>query len=302
MSDINSKRSITAIAVFLFAVSLFAASANPTAQQSAKKDAGTLVFVVSHADSENDEGTMDAVVRIKDGKFLQPYPEENETAQAEFAKQYLAGGKKYRVTFGGGEIGHALVESWSQGCSNIHSTVRLDDGGRITTRLSGLATDSLTLGKKPSSRRAPTDAERQSVMNLVRQIYRTRRTTPAMLRGLSTTNLTATDLDGDGKFEMVGSFVIETKAKARRDLLLIAEPSSADPKAFVGALVHFQSYKLPDEGFDSAVNFVDQLDLDGDGIAEVFALQHGFDAYGYHIYKKSRGRWREVFRTIGDAC
>jgi hypothetical protein len=116
---------------------------------------------------------------------------------------------------------------------------------------------------------------------------------------LTTTNLTATDLDNDGKFELIGSFVIQTKGNDRRDLLLIAEPQQEKYKA---ALVAFQSYKLPPEQFDSAVDFVDQLDLDGDHIGEVFVIQHGFDAYGYSIYKKTNGRWRKVHTAIGDAC
>jgi hypothetical protein len=259
----------------------------------------TLVCVVSRVDSsEEPQGNMDAVVLVENGKLKQPYAEYNEAAQRKFAGQYFSSGKKYRVTFGGGEVGSATVKGSDMGCNNIHATAVVEDNGKIPLHLSALATDSDSLGRKPTARRAPTDSERAAVMKLVTQIYRSRGT-PALLRTLKTTNLTATDLDGDGKFELIGSFVIETKAKARKDLLLIAEPTGA---AFKAALVHFQSYKLPPEGFDSAMDFVDQLDLDGDGIAEVFVQQHGFDAYGYSIYKKSGGRWRQVYTTTGDAC
>lgn len=242
---------------------------------------------------------MDAVVLVDNGKLKQPYPEYNEAAQRKFAGQYFSPGKKYRVTFGGGEVGTATVKGSDMGCNNIHATALVDDSGKIPAHLSALATDSSSLGRKPTARRAPTDHERQAGMKLVTQIYRSRGATPALLRTLKTTNLTATDLDGDGKFELIGSFVLETEAKARKDLLLIAEPAGT---AFKAALVNFQSYKLPPEGFDSAIDFVDQLDLDGDGIAEVFVQQHGFDAYGYSIYKKSRGRWRQIYTTTGDAC
>jgi hypothetical protein len=60
--------------------------------------------------------------------------------------------------------------------------------------------------------------------------------------------------------------------------------------------------QLPPEGFDSAIDFVDQLDLDGDEVVEVLVQQHGFDAYGYAIYKKSAGRWREIYAATVDAC
>jgi len=343
-----------------------------------------LVLVVSHADPDEQQSNVDAVVLVENGKFKQPYLEENEAAQKQFASNYFAPGKKYRVTFGGGEVGTATIKSSGMGCNNIHAAATLEDNKRIPPHLSALATDSRTLGKKPAARRAPTDAEREGVMRIVRQIYTARGTTAKALNTLKTTNLTATDLNGDGQFELIGSFVLEIKrgntVSARRDLFLIAEPqrppgptpikaagsagpssagrssagpssagpssagrssagsssarpssagrSSAGPSSagsspagvssagpsvsaeasfsagppFKATLIDFQSYNLPPEGFDSAVDFVDQLDLDADGISEVFAQQHGFDAYGYSIYKKTARGWRKVYTTTGDAC
>lgn len=295
------------------------------AQKPVRKTKPALVLVVSNADPEEPQSNMDAVVLVENGKLKQPYPENDEAAQKKIAGNYFARGKKYRLTFGGGEVGTATVKSWDMGCNNIHATGTVEDNKKIPPRLSALATDSETIGRKSSARRPPTDAERQSVMRLVRQIYRSKGTSPAALNALKTTNLTATDLNGDGAFELIGSFVIETKAKARRDLLLIAEPQtsqrpapikpadpagpsvSADASFSAGpplkaTLVNFQAYQLPPEGFDSAVDFLDQLDIDGDGVAEVFVQQHGFDAYGYSIYKKSRAVWRQVYTTTGDAC
>jgi hypothetical protein len=294
-------------------------------QRPVRKTKPVLVLVVSHSEPEEPQSNMDAVVLLENGKFKQPFPEDDEAGQKKIAANYFARGKKYRVTFGGGEVGTATVKSWDVGCNNVHATGTVEDNKKIPPRLSALATDSESLGKKPSARRPPTDAEREGVMRLVRQIYRAKGTSAAALNILKTTNLTATDLNGDGTYEFVGSFVIETKAKARRDLLLIAEapgaqraaplkaadpagPSvSADASFSAGpplkaSLAAFQAYKLPPEGFDSAVDFIDQLDIDGDGVAEVFVQNHGFDAYGYSIYKKSRGTWRQVFTTTGDAC
>ncbi|MGH9883798.1 MAG: hypothetical protein ACRD6N_20430 [Pyrinomonadaceae bacterium] len=78
---------------------------------------------------------------------------------------------------------------------------------------------------------------------------------------------------------------------------MIAEP---DGTSFKAGLIEFQAYKLQD--FVSSIDFVDQLDIDGDGVAEVFAKQQGFDAYSFSIYKKQNGRWRRVHSFIGDAC
>jgi hypothetical protein len=257
----------------------------------------TLVCVV--AGEESKDMSMDAVVIVEGGKLLAPFKEYDEADQQRFAKEYFREGQKYRLTFGGGEVGAATVQKSGQGCNNIHATVTVETSAKIHGQVMALATNSESLGRKPGARRAPTEAERAAVMDLVKQIYRSKTVTALLLRRMQTTNLTATDLDGDGKFELIGSFVIETKAKARRDLFLIAAPQGS---AYKAALVNYQSYKLPPEGFDSAIKFVDQLDLDGDGMGEVFAIQGGFDAYGYLIYRKQAGRWRKVYAGMGDAC
>jgi len=295
---VTPRVSFSALAIAV--VSLFTVSMqgrNATVQKPAA--APTLVCVISRNDPESAEANVDAVVLLTNGKLRQPFPEYNEAAQQKFGNNYFATGKNYRVTFGGGEVGSATITGFNIGCNNIHAKANLKDNGKIPPHLSALATDSDLLGRKPSARRAPTQIERDAVMKLAHRVYSSHRTAGRLLRSMTTTNLTATDLDGDGKFEMIGSFVIQTAAKARRDLFLIAEPAGGDFKV---GLEKFQAYRLPPEQFDSAIDFVDQLDLDGDGVGEVFVQQHGFDAYGYSIYKKTRGRWLAVFTATGDAC
>ncbi len=257
----------------------------------------TLVCVVSG--DEVSEMSMDPVVIIQAGKLKAVYAEYNDAAQQRFAKEYFPVGQRYRLTFGGGEAGTATVKKSDKGCNALHATVAVETTAKFHGQVMALATNSESLGRKASARRAPTDEERAAVMATVKQIYRAKGTTPQLLRLLQTTNLTATDLNGDGKFELIGSFVIQTEAKLRRDLFLIAEPRG---NLYAASLANYQSYKLPPEGFDSAIKFVDQLDLDGDGIGEVFAIEGGFDAYGYSIYKEQNGRWRRVYSATGDAC
>jgi hypothetical protein len=303
----NAQATRHAVRPLLIVIALFCFfPSSPEAKRSAvsasvqkSEPAGALVCVVSRNDAESSQGNMDAVVLLRNGKLNQPYTEYNEEAQRKFASEYFATGKNYRVTFGGGEIGSATITGFDMGCNNIHATANLQDNGKMPPRLSALATDSDLLGRKASSRRPPTQPEREAMMKLVNQVYGEHQTAKPLFRLITTTNLTATDLDGDGKFEMIGSFVIQTISGARRDLFLIADPAG---KNFKVALEKFQAYRLPPEQFDSAIDFVDQLDLDGDGIGEVFVQQHGFDAYSYSIYKKTNGRWTHVFTTAGDAC
>ena len=257
----------------------------------------TLIFVVS-GDSPAEMG-MDAVVIAEGGKLKAPYPAYDEAAQQRFAKEYFRREQKYRLTFGGGDAGTATVTKSDKGCNNIHATITASTSAHLGGEVKALATNSDSLGRRGSARRTPTPAERSAVMTLVKKIYRQHGVTPLQYRSLKVTNLAATDLDGDGKYELIGSFTLATKTKAERDLFLIAKSQGAGMSA---DFAKFQAYQPPPEGFLSGIDFVDQLDLDGDGTGEVFATQGGFDAYGHLIFKKVGGHWRQVYSGMGDAC
>jgi hypothetical protein len=268
--------------------------AKPNSAQPQKNQ--IVVFALS---GKSGQVNMDAVVMV-DGKRLQaPYSEESKEKQTKFAEEYFSTRRQYRMTFGGGEAGTVSVESWSEGCNNVHAKGTATGSVRLGGEVRALATNSETLGKRPPARRAPTDVERAALMSLVKNIYAQRRTPANLIRSMKVTNLAATDLDGDGKYEMVGSFTLAVKNKFERDLFLIAKPQGAAMRA---DFVRFRAYQPPPEGFLSSVDFVDQLDLDGDGVGEVFATQAGFDAYGYLVFKKTSGRWKQVYAGIGDAC
>ena len=284
--------------VLLLAASVLTVDAKPEKRSAnvaqARKQA--VVFSVS---TESGEGSMDVVV-IVDGKQLRaPYTDEQKDKQKNFGNQYFAPGKVYRLIFGGGEAGSVTLKKWSEGCNNIHAEVTATTSARLGGKVMALATNSETLGKRASARRAPTEAERGAVMTLVKSIYSQNRTPANLLAAIKVTNLTATDLDGDGKYEFIGSFTSAAKNKFERDLFLIARSQGTAMRA---ELAKFQAYQPPPEEFLHSIDFVDQLDLDGDGVGEVFAQQGGFDGYAYLIFKKVGGRWRQVYDMIGDAC
>lgn len=255
-----------------------------------------VVFSISGSGAD---ASMDAVV-IVDGKQLRaPYDSDKEDAQKKFGEQYFTAGKVYRLIFGGGEAGTVKTDKWNVGCNNIHAQVIISTSAKLGGKVMALATSSTTLGKRTVTRRPPTDTERAGVLALMKSIYQQKRTPAALMASIKVSNLTATDLDGDGRYEIVGSFTSAAKNKFERDLFLIAKPQGGK---FVSDFVKFQAYQPPPEEFLWSVDYIEQLDLDGDGIGEVFAQQGGFDGYGLVIFKKVNGRWRQVYDMIGDAC
>jgi hypothetical protein len=268
-------------------------SAEPAAAQRRK---AVVVFAVS---AESGDGTMDAVVIVDGQQLRAPQKDEDKAGQKKFAAEYFAPGRIYRLISGGGEAGSVAVKKWSEGCNNVHAEVTPSTSVRLGGQVKALATNSDSLGKRTSSRRPPTDEERAGVMTLVKSIYTQNRAPASLIPSIKVTNLSATDLDGDGKYEFIGSFTLVAKNKFERDLFLIAHQQGAGMRS---DFAKFQAYQPPPETFLSNIDFVDQLDLDGDGVGEVFATQAGFDAYGYLIFKKVGGRWRQVYQIIGDAC
>jgi hypothetical protein len=282
----NCKKFLPAALALLLIVSLAAAQARKT----------TMVFAIS---AESGTGSMDAVVMI-DGKQLQvPFSDEQKDRQKRIAEEYFAAGRKYRLIFGGGEAGSVTVKKWSEGCNSVHAEVMPSTSVHLGGEVRALATNSDSLGKPASARRAPTETERAAVMTLVKSIYKQNRTPANLISAIKVTNLTATDLDGDGKYELIGSFTSAAKNKFERDLFLIARSQDAAMRA---DLAKFQAYQPPPEGFLHSIDFLDQLDLDGNGTGEVFVVQGGFDGYAYLIFKKVAGRWRQVYDMMGDAC
>ncbi|MFN2578392.1 MAG: hypothetical protein ABR607_11955 [Pyrinomonadaceae bacterium] len=289
----NSRRGFSLMLVGLFVlVFSWLVECNSSAQTGKR----TVIFAVS---SESGEGSMDAVAILEGKRLLSPYNDEQKDKQKTFGEDYFKKGTVYRLIFGGGDAGTATVSKWSEGCNNIHAQAMLSTSARLGGKVMALATNSQTLGKHSVSRRPPTDAERAAVLTLMKSIYQQHRTPATLMPAIKVTNLTATDLNGDGKYEMIGSFTLTGRNKFERDLFLIAVPEGAAMRA---DFVKFQAYQPPPEGFLSSIDFIDQLDVDGDGVGEVFTNQGGFDGYALLIFKKVAGRWKQVYDMLGDAC
>lgn len=256
----------------------------------------TVILAVT---SESGEGSLDALAVLAGKQLRAPYGDEQKDRQKTFAEEYFKKGTVYRLIFGGGDAGSATVSGWNEGCNNVHAQAAISTSARLGGKVMALATNSETLGKRAISRRPPTDAERAAVLTLMKNIYQQHRTPASLMSAIKVTNLTATDLNGDGKYELVGSFTLAAKNKFERDLFLIATPQG---NAMRADFAKFQAYKPPPEGFLSSIDFIDQLDVDGDGVGEVFATMGAFDGYALVAFKKVGGRWRQVHDQVGDLC
>jgi hypothetical protein len=183
---------------------------------------------------------------------------------------------------------------------------------KLNSNVMALATNSETLGRATGSRRAPTNAERAAVMPLALSTFRQKGVPASLLPSLDTVNLTATDLNGDGKAELIGSFVVKkTKGGQERYVLfLLAEPDGNSYKAAISNYDRYTPKDIMSGGEINAIGqtglyterLVDHLDLDGDGTSEVITMKLGFEGDGYTIYRKQKGPWQKLYEFSNYRC
>jgi hypothetical protein len=256
----------------------------------------TIVFAVAKIEAFVQ---MEPIVIYKGGTFIKP-PIDSEAGARSFTREYFRAGRQYRLLSGGGDAGTLTVKkSLEQGCVGLVAEVGVETQARLGGRVQALATDAASLGRAASSRRAPTDAERARAVELARAAYLKNGVAASLTAKMEVVNLTATDLDRDGRFELVGSFKIEKADAASPDaftLFVIYEPEGESLKA---ATVWFhRGY----EGEFADRHFVDLLDVDGDGVAEVFVEGTYYESNDYFVYKRQQGHWRVVYQGGGGGC
>lgn len=261
----------------------------------AQGSGGTVVFAVSKYESSV---TAEPVVIYRGGAYEVP-PIDNDNGTNSFAREYFRGGRKYRIISGGGDAGTLTIIKYQEpGCVGLVADATAETQARLGGRVKALATDSQTLGRGGASRRAPAEAERARAVELARAAYAKNGVAASLAAKMEVVNLTATDLDRDGKFELVGSFLVKKEGAAPDNytLFLIIEPAGDGFKT---------AWEWFHKGFEDAYedrHFIDQVDFDGDGVGEVVAEGTYYESNDYVIYKRQQGRWRPVYKGGGGGC
>jgi hypothetical protein len=278
-------------------------------------EGSTVVFVVSSSRATPGAATIVPILIIEQGGYKQPVAGDSDAEEiSRFASDYYGKGQKYRLLSGGGSAGTLTVKASTKDseCLKTGAEVSLQTQARLNTNVMALATNSDSLGRAQGSRRAPTAAERASVLALAQDTYKQKGVPAALLPSMETVNLTASDLNGDGKAELIGSFVVKkTKGGQERYVLfLLAEPDGNSYKAGLSNYDRFTSKDLMSganidvvgQGGVYTERFIDQLDLDRDGTSEVITLRSGLEGDGYSMYRKQKGQWQKLYEFNNYKC
>lgn len=243
------------------------------------------------------EGTfyIEPIVIISGGKYTEPPAGKEDGVMKKFTDSYFQAGRQYRVIFGGGDAGSLMVQKYeADTCGNLLADVAAQTTARLGGEVQALAVSSDKIGRGEISRRAPTETERASALDIARAVYGQRRVGADLVKKMKTVNLTATDIERDGRFELIGAFQIDGANELKHNLFIIFEPAAGGK--------YKAAWDLYESGYEQT-KLVDVGDLDGDGTAEVIAAGFEIDNKVYVIYKRQGGTWRPVYQGGGGgAC
>ena len=268
------------------------------------------LILLSARNISRPELRLEAIALIDQGQFKAPGGTERKDA-ASFIKQYLPVGRKFFVTFGGGAAGTISITWTDPGCNNrITANGPLNPGSlgiaRIQGEVLGLAINSDKIARAKIWRRAPTAAERAAAVRLGKTVFVSNGFTPAQLKKLQTANLTAIDVDGDNRAELVGTFRLHSPDPHNhppRYVFLIAEGEGANYKT---AFSTYRDYSYSNIFNIGEEELIDYLDLDRDGVAEIITSYSNDRASGYHIYRRVHGEhiaeWKVIYETSNAFC
>lgn len=289
------RRRRRSIIVFSMLLLLAASCVLATAHTRAPKERSesTVIFEVSRPDPR--VHIITPIVIIAAGRYISP--SENESEISKFVANYYRPDRRYRLLFGGGEAGTVTIEQPLTLQPGISEYAKVNSPVSLESNIRALATNAGALGRKQRSRRPPTANERTAVSELARKAYQQRGLLTSLLNRMETISLTASDLDRNGKVELIGSFEITTTdPDAKYTLFLIAEQHGNRYRAGVT----WYHRGIDPEGFDWKQQLlVDHLDLDGDGIDEVIVIGEYYESWDYTIYKKQGGNWRSIYKGGG---
>ncbi|MGH9947402.1 MAG: hypothetical protein ACRD6X_09395 [Pyrinomonadaceae bacterium] len=255
---------------------------------------------------------------LGDGKRIEPigiavngkFPDEQNMTESSIPE--IKARSTFSLIFGSSQIGILTVTSKASGeCSGDSGEVSIrPPNSKLRGFVMALATDAKPRSNTTGFRRTPTAAERSSVEKLIRGMYAKENVPAAASKVLRSHNLTAIDVDRDGKAELVGTYIATPKKDERALLFFIAarkkdgtygfeysEFERATPENVMSGEV-----KDLDDGTVGNELLLDLYDVDGDGIAEIFTTGQAFEGRNFYVYGRTNGKWNKVFSSYNYRC
>ncbi len=260
----------------------------------------------------NDGQTLEPIGAIDKGELVATVNGGDETKSLmNFTNTYYKPKTVYNLIFGSATNGTITVissDAKSDCGKNLAMITTQSSKAKLKGFVMGLATGEKTAKTASGVRRLPTATERAEIESLVRAEFVKQKVSATAVKNLQYYNLTAIDVDNDGKAEMVGSFWVESSDKERNLLFFIADKNS-DGKYVFGysdyakvTPADLMSGELKDLDELGGELLLDSLEYNGDTTAEIFTISRAFEGNNFHVYNRQNGKWSRVFDGYNYHC
>jgi hypothetical protein len=296
-------------AFIIISLALFASAAIPQGRTTATSPQGKpIIFAVL-----NDGQMIEPIAHIENGKLTETVNGSDESNLIEaFNKIYYPANAQYRLIFGGRDAGSVKVQKDGAGmeCGPNLARVSVETTRtQLKGKVMALATNHKPQKAGSGVRRMPTWPERNEIDTMVREEFGRNDVDTSEVKELRYHNLTALDVDGDKRSELVGSFWVATGPTSRALLFFIADRDKAGKLRFA----HSEFRRVNEDevmsgeiaSLDDGIYhelLLDVLDIDGDGVSEIFTYVQAFEGSGFNVYKRREGNWEKIFEGSNYHC
>jgi len=300
---------IAAVALLVCATGSFAqgrtAKPKPTPKpQVVSTAARQVVFAIVNSGT-----TLEPIGYVSKGKLSETVNGSGDKNEIKsFAKTYYKPGQSDSLIFGGAKSGTVSVKSSNVNaeCAPNTANARVSSSVHFGKLIMGLGTN-VAVKTTASTRRKPTASEKSEADAIATAEFLKEKLTA---KTLHYQNLTAINVGSTNGDVLVGSYWIDIDKLTRGLLFFIAEKGK-NGKYTVG----YRDYRKIDQGdMMSGTNIsavddgmyhellLDYLDINGDGVAEIFTYQQGFEGAGFIAFQRSGSHWSKAYEFNNYHC
>jgi hypothetical protein len=207
-------------------------------------------------------------------------------------------GANYAVFSGGEQTGQAIVKKIAPLQCNSTAAIVAANSTPFSDTTMALATNATGIQSRPNRQRDPGPQERLQAIRLAMTEFRKHGVPQALASEVKLERLIATQIDTSGTKILSGSLTVKTNKAEHRVFLVVG---MVGDNAITELAVYNRS--TDEDGKDSQLfRFVDQLDLDADGVDELVVETMGYETEAFLIYKRQSGAWKQVWVGGGAGC
>ena len=263
-----------------------------------------IVFAVVNSGS-----TLEPIGYVSKGKLSETVNGSGDKNDVKaFDKTYYRTGQSYPLIFGGAKSGTVTIKSSNENaeCAPNTANIRATSSVHLGKLIMGLGTN-LPIKTTASTRRKPTATEKTEADAIATAEFLKEKLTA---KTLHYQNLTAINVGGPAGDVLVGSYWIDID-KLTRGLLFFIADKGKNGKYSVG----YREYRKIDQSdMMSGTNItavddgmyhellLDYLDINSDGVAEIFTYQQGFEGAGYTAFQRTGSHWTKAHEFNNYHC